>query len=109
MRELHWYLPVNSDQLAHFYCYLCVSYIFVHLTWDAFSIKTPAFSLENLQYKVGEIFSSATFANSLFFIVILLDINNPLRNSDAFIFPLIFSAISGIFISLSEIVPKAKS
>lgn len=80
----------------------------VHLIWDWRSKKSPPFALENLQYKMNELLSSATFATSMFFVVILFDIHNPLRNSDAFIFPLIFSALSGIMISVSAIAPKAK-
>ncbi|WP_239439476.1 hypothetical protein [Serratia marcescens] len=108
-QEIHWYLPQNTQQLTHFYFYLCAGYFVVHVLWDAFSKKTPAFSLENLQYKMNELFSSATFATSAFFVVILFDLTNPLRNSDAFIFPLIYSAFSGAMISLSAMVPKARS
>ncbi|EEP95723.1 hypothetical protein yaldo0001_14800 [Yersinia aldovae ATCC 35236] len=78
----------------------------VHITWDCISIKTPPFALENLQYKLNELYSSSTFATSAFFFVMLFDIENPLRTSDAFIFPLIIASLTGFMISVSAIVPK---
>ncbi|WP_410736481.1 hypothetical protein [Citrobacter freundii] len=82
--------------------------MFVHLVWDFFSKKSPPFSLENFQYKHNELFASATFATSAFFFVMLFDISNPLRTSDSFIFPLLFSSFSGVLVSLSALGPKEK-
>ncbi|EEQ04248.1 hypothetical protein yrohd0001_26950 [Yersinia rohdei ATCC 43380] len=78
----------------------------VHILWDCISKKTPPFALENLQYKLSELYSSSTFATSAFFFVIIIDIKNPLRSSDAFIFPLIVASLTGFMISISAIVPK---
>ncbi len=78
----------------------------MHLIWDALCKETPPFSLDKLQFKMNEVYSSSTFATSAFFIVILFDIKNPLRTSDAFIFPLIIAALTGFMISLSAIAPK---
>lgn len=101
-----WYSPQTTDELTKFYCIICISYMLVHITWDCISKKTPKFALENLQYKLNELYSSSTFATSSFFIVIIFDMKNPLRTSDAFIFPLIVASLTGFMISISAIVPK---
>ncbi|MGP6379393.1 hypothetical protein ACTZGB_07590 [Yersinia bercovieri] len=78
----------------------------VHIVWDCLSKKTPPFALENLQYKLNELYASSTFATSAFFFLMLFDIQNPLRSSDAFIFPLIIASLTGFMISIAAIVPK---
>lgn len=98
--------PQNTQELTRFYFILCTGYLAVHLIWDALCKETPPFSLDKLQFKMNEVYSSSTFATSAFFIVILFDIKNPLRTSDAFIFPLIIAALTGFMISLSAIAPK---
>jgi len=109
MHALDWLSPQNAQELTRFYFILCIFYLLVHLIWDARCVDTPKFSLDRLQYKMNEVYSSSTFATSAFFIVILFDIQNPLRTSDAFIFPLIIAALTGFMISLSAIVPKKNS
>ncbi|EJZ0377561.1 TPA: hypothetical protein SIE71_001257 [Escherichia coli] len=106
MPDLSWLAPRDAQQLTRFYFILCIAYLPVHLIWDAVCKDTPPFSLDKLQYKMNEVYSSSTFATSAFFIVILFDMKNPLRTSDAFIFPLIIAALTGFMISLSAIVPK---
>lgn len=106
MPDLSWLAPRDAQQLTRFYFILCIAYLAVHLIWDAVCKDTPPFSLDKLQYKMNEVYSSSTFATSAFFIVILFDMKNPLRTSDAFIFPLIIAALTGFMISLSAIVPK---
>ncbi|KYO13488.1 hypothetical protein ABR31_0201495 [Enterobacter kobei] len=110
MHFLDWLAPQNAQELTRFYFILCIAYLLIHIILDARCKETPPFSLDQLQYKMNEVYSSSTFATSAFFIVILFDIKNPLRTSDAFIFPLIIAALTGFMISLSAIVPKkAKS
>ncbi|AWC83154.1 hypothetical protein AXY04_13360 [Enterobacter asburiae] len=106
MSHLAWLAPQNAQELTRFYFILCVLYLVIHLVWDAFCKETPKFSLERLQYKMNEVYSSSTFATSAFFIVILFDVKNPLRTSDAFVFPLIIAALTGFMISISAIAPK---
>ncbi|MCV5708194.1 hypothetical protein OFN39_01765 [Escherichia coli] len=108
-QDAHWYLPQNAEQLTHFYFIICFCYMAVHIVWDCASKVSPPFKLENLPGKVAELYSSTTFATSVFFIVMLFDINNPLRTSDAFIFPLITAAGTGLLISIAAIAPKAKA
>ncbi|EAW2473197.1 hypothetical protein CSQ14_002102 [Salmonella enterica subsp. diarizonae] len=103
---LAWLAPQDAQQLTRFYFILCITYLAIHLIWDARCKDTPPFSLDKLQYKMNEVYSSSTFATSAFFIVILFDMKNPLRTSDAFIFPLIIAALTGFMISISAIVPK---
>lgn len=104
-----WYAPQDAEQLTRFYCVICLGYMVVHLVWDWRSTVSPPLKFENLPSKVGELYSSTTFATSLFFIVMLFDIKNPRRTSDAFIFPLITAAGTGLLISVAAIAPKAKN
>lgn len=106
MHVLNWLAPQDAQELTRFYFILCILYLAIHLVWDARCKDTPAFSLDRLQFKMNEVYSSSTFATSAFFIVILFDMKNPLRTSDAFIFPLIIAALTGFMISISAIVPK---
>ncbi|HAU5002868.1 hypothetical protein CDD79_02995 [Raoultella ornithinolytica] len=106
MHVLDWLAPQNAQELTRFYFILCIAYLVVHIILDVRCKETPPFSLDKLQYKMNEVYSSSTFATSAFFIVILFDIKNPLRTSDAFIFPLIISALTGFLISISAIMPK---
>lgn len=100
------YFPRDNQQLVYFYFAVCILYLIIHLVWDWRSKKTPPFSLKKLQYKLHQVFSSATFASSLFFVVIAMDLNNPLRHSEAFIFPLICTTLCGIMVSIANIVPE---
>jgi hypothetical protein len=102
----HWYNPQTAQELAIFYCILCLVYIVIHLIWDFFSKETGNFSVVNLQYKLNEVYSSTTFATSGFFLVMLCDMKNPLRTSDAFIIPLILAMLTGFMISIAAIAPK---
>ena len=107
MHLLSWLVPQNAQELTRFYSVLCVLYLIIHLIWDFFYNRhTVRSALSNLQYKINEVYSSTTFATSAFFIVILFDIKNPLRTSDAFVFPLILASLTGFMISISAIVPK---
>ena len=106
VQESHWYNPQTAQELAIFYCILCIVYIVIHLIWDYLSKETGRFSVVNLQYKLNEVYSSTTFATSGFFLVMLCDMNNPLRTSDAFIIPLILAMLTGFMISISAIAPK---
>ncbi len=102
------FFPQDEDQLTRFYFLFSILYLLIHLIWDHYFPGSSKFSLAVLQYKIGEVYSSATCATSLFFIVILFDLQNPLRMSDAFIFPLIIAALTGLMISLSAMQPKER-
>lgn len=102
-----WFFPRDTQQLIYFYFAVCIIYLVIHLIWDWWSDITPPFTLRRLQYKLHQVFSSATFASSLFFVVIAMDLNNPLRQSEMFIFPLICTSLCGIMVSLANIVPDA--
>ncbi|MBP2171423.1 hypothetical protein J2125_004615 [Erwinia toletana] len=106
LAETHWYLPQTNAELTKFYFIICIAYLLVHIIWDVFSTATPRFSLVNLQYKMSTVCSSSTFATSLFFVVIIFDLENPLRQEDVFAFPLILSSIICFMVSVSAIVPK---
>lgn len=99
------FFPQDSQQLVYFYFSVCTLYLMIHLIWDWRSTHTPPFSLHKLQYKLHQVFSGATFASGLFFLVVALDLNNPLRHSEAFIFPLICTSLCGIMVSLANIAP----
>lgn len=71
------FLPQDSQQLVYFYFSVCTLYLMIHLIWDWRSTHTPPFSLHKLQYKLHQVFSGATFASGLFFLVVALDLNNP--------------------------------
>jgi len=101
-------LPQTQDELTRFYFFTCACYLLVHLLWDFFSIETPAFSLRELQNKLSEVYASSTFATSLFFMIMIIQPKNPLRNTDAVVFPLILASITGLFISMSALQPKKK-
>ncbi|QUG75273.1 hypothetical protein GKQ23_09860 [Erwinia sp. E602] len=102
-----WYFPHDHQQLCHFYIVICVSYLVMHVVWDWRSDKTPPFSFSTLKNKADQVFSSVTLASSLFYIVVLLDLTNPLRDTDLFIFSMIFSALCGVLVSLAMMVPYA--
>lgn len=106
MQESHWFLPQNTEQLTHFYFYICAAYMVIHFIWDHCAEGTPSFGFDKLPSKVGVLYSSTTFSTSMFFVVILFDIKNPLRTSDAFIFPLIIACGTGLLISLADLAPK---
>lgn len=108
MQGSHWYLPQTAQELTNFYCVLCVGYLALHIAWDCASKKTGPFSLNKLQYKLNEVYSSTTFATSGFFLVMLYDMQNPLRTSDAFIIPLILAMMTGFMISIAALQPKAE-
>ena len=97
--------PHDIQSLTQFYFSWVLIYMMVHLVWDALSSITPKFSLRVLPLKINELYSSTTFATSVFYVVILFDLTNPLRTSDVFIFPLIISALSGFMVSLSVLPP----
>ncbi|MFK8257700.1 hypothetical protein ACFL9S_07935 [Erwinia sp. AnSW2-5] len=105
--QASWYFPHDNQQLMHFYFVICSAYMLIHLVLDWRSEKTPPFSFSNMKYKLHQVFSGITLASSAFFIVIIVDLSNPLRYSDALIVPLTYAALSGILISLSDIVPDA--
>ena len=95
----------DLQSLTRFYFAWSAIYMVVHLIWDALSSLTPKFSLRILTLKINELYSSTTFATSVFYVVILLDLTNPLRTNDVFIFPLIISALSGFMVSLAVLPP----
>ncbi|CAH0179559.1 hypothetical protein SRABI13_01212 [Erwinia aphidicola] len=107
MMESAWYFPHNGQQLGVFYLTICVIYLLIHLIWERYSVRGPLFSLKNMHLKAALVFSSTTMASSLLFVVIVFDLENPLRYSDAFVLPLVISALCGIFVSLSSLNPEA--
>lgn len=104
--QASWYFPHDNQQLMHFYFVICSVYLLIHLVLDWRSEKTPPFSLSNIKYKLHQVFSGITLASSAFFVVIIVDLSNPLRYSDALIVPLTYAALSGMMISLANIVPE---
>ena len=104
-----WYFPHDGQQLAIFYFTIGVIYLITHLIWDACSAHAPSFTLRTLYLKTWLVFSSTTLSSSLLFVVIVFDLENPLRYSDAFTLPLVISALCGIFVSLSSLDPEAGS
>lgn len=104
--QASWYFPHDNQQLMHFYFVICSVYLLIHLVLDWWSKKTPPFSLNSIKYKLHQVFSGITLASSAFFVVIIIDLSNPLRYSDALIVPLTYAALSGMMISLANIVPE---
>lgn len=104
--QASWYFPHDNQQLMHFYFVICSVYLLIHLVFDWRSEKTPPFSLSNIKYKLHQVFSGITLASSAFFVVIIVDLSNPLRYSDALIVPLTYAALSGMMILLANIVPE---
>lgn len=103
-----WYFPHNTQQLMQFYVVICLVYLLIHLFWDWRSTETPPFSLKNIKYRADLVFSGATFASSLFYILIMLDLENPLRTADIFIMPMLLSGFSGMMLSLANLVPEPR-
>jgi hypothetical protein len=106
---LGYLIPQTSEELARFYFILCILYVVVHLVWDAKSKETPPFSIGDLHTKLNEVYSSTTFSTSIFFVIIIFQPGNPLRNTDAITFPLILASLTGMFISLSALKPKKRT
>lgn len=106
MGVLQGYVPHTQEQLNGYYLIVCILYMTVHLIWDARSRRTPPFSLYRLYLKSREVYSSANFSTSLFLMMLLLDLNNPLRTSEAMMLPLLLAALTGLMLSLSALVPE---
>ncbi|PJI67136.1 hypothetical protein CUN64_17575 [Serratia sp. TKO39] len=87
---------------------MCGSYVVINIVWDIFSKETGKFRVHDLQNKLNEVYSSTTFATSGFFLVMLCDMENPLRTSDAFLIPLVLAMLTGFLISIAAVAPKAK-
>ncbi len=101
--------PENVQELCKFYLFLSLFYLLIHLVWEHFDKSAENFSLKRLPQKMDIIYAAATFATSVFLIIILMDLGNPLRTDDVMALPFTLAGLTGLCSSLGALQPQRKA
>ncbi|ETO43455.1 hypothetical protein [Morganella sp. EGD-HP17] len=101
--------PENVQELCKFYLFLSLFYLLIHLAWEHFDKSVENFSLKRLPQKMDIIYAAATFATSVFLIIILMDLGNPLRTDDVMALPFTLAGLTGLCSSLGSLQPQRKA
>ncbi|MAD44088.1 MAG: hypothetical protein CMH98_03705 [Oceanospirillaceae bacterium] len=94
----------SSGATAPFYLIWGGLHFTLHIIWDLFSKKTPPFGIADLRSKMDEFFASATFASSLYLLLILWRGEWDKLGAEA-AFPLCLATGAGLLVSLSALQP----
>ncbi|UBX48739.1 hypothetical protein LDO51_16565 [Providencia alcalifaciens] len=105
---IEFFHPQTTQALSIFYFTLILAYLVIHLIWEHFDKFAEDFSLTRLPQKVAVIYTAATFSSNLFLIVIMFNLDNPLKNDSVMILPLSLAGLTGLCYSLGAIVPRKK-
>ncbi|QPE15737.1 hypothetical protein [Providencia sp. PROV147] len=106
---LNFLYPENVQELCKFYLFLSLIYLLVHLIWEHFDKGAENFSLKRLPQKMDIIYAAATFATSVFLVIIILDLGNPLKTDDIMALPFTLASLTGLCSSLGALQPQRKN
>jgi len=102
------YDPRTTDDLITFYFSWIVILFLFHIALDWHSEHTHASSWFKINKKISELYTAASVASSLLLGLIVLHgfQTHPLFETNTMLVPLMLSALSGVIIGISSLIPK---
>lgn len=101
--------PENVQELCKFYLFISLIFLIFHLVWEHLDKGAENFSLKRLSQKMDIIYAAATFATSVFLVIIILDLDNPLKTDDIMALPFTLASLTGLCSSLGALQPQRKN
>ncbi|MCW5699272.1 MAG: hypothetical protein KIT00_05485 [Rhodospirillales bacterium] len=98
-------VPASGQEVGFFYLFWIVLFVLIHVVWDAFSPETEPFHLGRLKGKIEILYAAANFSTSLLLIIAVCK-PTMFKTLVDITLPIIFSAITGMLVSLSALSPN---
>lgn len=96
--------PNLASGVGEFYALWITLFVVVNVIWDILTPRTEPFHFSHLSEKVDTLFSSTTFASSLYLMLTVFQQETTILTGSSKV-PLIISAFSGVLISIRYLCP----
>ncbi|WP_159096868.1 hypothetical protein [Pseudovibrio sp. Alg231-02] len=98
------FFPSNNVDLAKYYLFWILLFMFINIVWDFFSKATDKFTIGALKTKHDTLYAAATFASSLLLLISVFEPSVKVVMGTTHI-PIILAGCSGLLQTISALCP----